>query len=272
MIRQIVIDLMLSSVLSNNAAQERMRSISFSGPEKLSDDKCFDIFFVPDSKGIIWVWRFRSLASKPQELPTIDLNVQHASMFTTSAFSICMCYLSLRITHFSTVGSRLILGMGRVGRADLWMVLTKWIQLNTDKPLQFCWCNFVSMVLGFSGNPIAHLFILNRTGSHLVRAMNLLTRDLSNLVAVCFFTVLGCTWSLQSHRYSVVDGTRISEKGKNNLTRYTRILSPFSERWDIDMLNGNWKLWTAHTANYKLKLIFIQPLWKNLTFYTTSYS
>lgn len=140
---QIVIDLMLSSVLSNNAARERMRSISFSGPEKLSDDKCFDIFFVQDSKGIIWVWRFRSLTSKPQELPTIDLNVQHASMFTTSAFSICMCYLSLRITHFSTAGSRLILGMGRVGRAILWMVVTKWIQLNTDKLLQYCWCNFV---------------------------------------------------------------------------------------------------------------------------------
>ena len=62
----------------------RTRSISFWGPEKLSVDQCFEIFFVHDRKGIptIWVWRCLSLASKPQELPTRDFNEQHASIFT----------------------------------------------------------------------------------------------------------------------------------------------------------------------------------------------
>jgi hypothetical protein len=58
-----------------------MRSTSFLGPEKLSEDKCFEISFVQDSNGIIWVGRFRSLALKPQELPTTCLNEQQASIF-----------------------------------------------------------------------------------------------------------------------------------------------------------------------------------------------
>ena len=48
--------------------------------------KCLEIFFEHDSKGIICVWRFRSLASKPQELPTTDLNEQDTSIIDKTTF------------------------------------------------------------------------------------------------------------------------------------------------------------------------------------------
>ena len=80
---QIVVHFIFSSAWSNNAARDRTRFISFWSPEKFSVDQCFEIFYVHDRKGIrkIWVWRFLSLAAKPQELPT-KFNEQHASIFT----------------------------------------------------------------------------------------------------------------------------------------------------------------------------------------------
>ena len=59
---------------------------TYATSEKLCEEKCLEISFEHDSKGMIWVWRFRSLASKLQELRTDDRLKRTSSIIDKTTF------------------------------------------------------------------------------------------------------------------------------------------------------------------------------------------